>query len=31
VGITRWLLLTDELQESTGEQVRELLEDPPAG
>ncbi|MFE4368318.1 ATP-binding cassette domain-containing protein [Streptomyces sp. NPDC056835] len=30
-GITRWLLLTEELQETTAEEVRGLLEAPEAG
>jgi ATPase subunit of ABC transporter with duplicated ATPase domains len=28
VGITRWLLLTEEIQETTAEEIRELLEAP---
>ncbi|MEU6659067.1 ABC-F family ATP-binding cassette domain-containing protein [Streptomyces sp. NPDC046821] len=31
VGITRWLLLGDTLQETTAEEVRELMEAPDAG
>ncbi|MET7902334.1 hypothetical protein ABZS86_12950 [Streptomyces sp. NPDC005355] len=31
VGITRWLLLGDELQETTAEEVRDLLEASEAG
>jgi ATPase subunit of ABC transporter with duplicated ATPase domains len=30
VGITRWLLLAEELQETTAEEVRDLLQAPEA-
>lgn len=31
IGITRWLLLGEDLQETTAEEVRDLLEAPEAG